>query len=121
MYPGEGGQTPPPDGDIGSTRFNAKNGFPGKAEKALVKRVVTAEGDAQVYVFENIPYGIYAVSVMQDENRNGKIDSNFFAIPKEGVGVSNNPKMKFGPPSFEDASFRLDLAEVELDISIKYL
>lgn len=57
---------------------------------------------------------------MNDENRNGKIDSNFFGIPKEGVGASNNPKMKFCSPLFEDLSFQLDRTEMDLDISLKY-
>jgi uncharacterized protein (DUF2141 family) len=109
------------DGDLGIALFNEKKGFPGKAEKALLKGGVSSEGEAHVYVFENIPYGTYAVSVMHDENRNGKLDSNFIGIPKEGVGASNNPRSRFGPPSFDDASFQLDRAEVDLEIHLKYL
>jgi len=29
-------------------------------------------------------------------------------IPKEGFGFSNNPKMTFGPPSFEKTIFNLN-------------
>ncbi len=109
------------DGDLGIALFNQKKGFPGKVEKAFLKGGISSEGEAHVYVFENVPYGTYAVSVMHDENRNGKLDSNFIGIPKEGVGASNNPRSKFGPPSFEDASFQLDRAEVDLDVHLKYL
>jgi uncharacterized protein (DUF2141 family) len=29
--------------------------------------------------------------------------TGLFGIPKEGFGVSNNPRILFGPPRFEDA------------------
>jgi len=41
--------------------------------------------------------GKYAVSVFHDENSNGKLDTNFLGIPREGVGASNNAKGHFGP------------------------
>ncbi|TLU81715.1 MAG: DUF2141 domain-containing protein [Chlorobium sp.] len=108
-------------GDLGIALFNARKGFPGKVEYAFAKGGMSAEGETHVYVFENIPYGIYAVSVMHDENRKGKLETNFLGIPKNGVGASNNPKFRFGPPSFEDASFPLDCSEVEVDVHLKYL
>ena len=40
--------------------------------------------------------------------KNEKLDTNFFGIPKEQFGFSNNAKGRFGPPSFESASFELD-------------
>jgi hypothetical protein len=39
------------------------------------------------------------------ENSNGKLDTNFVGIPREGVGASNDAKGHFGPPKFDaDAS-----------------
>lgn len=35
-------------------------------------------------IFKNIHHGIYAVSVLHDENNNGLMDKNFFGIPTEG-------------------------------------
>jgi uncharacterized protein (DUF2141 family) len=109
------------DGDIGIALFSEKKGFPGKSDRAFMKGGISSEGETHVYVFENIPYGTYAVSIMHDENRNGKLDSNFIGIPKEGVGASNNPRSRFGPPSFEDSSFQLDRSEVDLEVHIRYL
>ena len=48
--------------------------------------------------------GLYAVSVLHDEDRNDRLTSGFFGIPKEGFGFSNNPKIIAGPPTFEVAS-----------------
>ena len=59
--------------------------------------------------------------VFHDENMNQKLDKDFVGIPKEGYGASNNPKKKIGPPSFEDASFRLSgVAQQSVEIKLIY-
>lgn len=58
-------------------------------------------------VFEVVPSGTYAVSLIHDANRNGKLDSNFIGIPREGFGFSNDAMGKFGPPSFEKAKVEI--------------
>ena len=42
-------------------------------------------------------------------------------IPKEGVGVSNNVKPKFGPPSFKASMFDMQQASLEMEIKVKYI
>jgi uncharacterized protein (DUF2141 family) len=59
------------------------------------------------YTFKNIPKGVYAVRIFQDVDGDGELTSNFFGIPKEPFGFSKNPAIKFGPPSFEQASFEV--------------
>ncbi len=51
--------------------------------------------------------GVYAIKVLVDNNDNGKIDLNFFGIPKEQFGFSNNVRGILGVPKFEKASFKL--------------
>jgi uncharacterized protein (DUF2141 family) len=80
-----------------------------------VSAKATAEG--QELVFENLPYGEYAVSVIHDENENGELDT-FLVIPTEPYGFSNNVMGKFGPPSFEQSkiSFKNDTSiEIKLN------
>lgn len=36
-----------------------------------------------------LPEGYYMFMIFQDLNNNGKLDTNFFGIPKEPVGMSN--------------------------------
>jgi uncharacterized protein (DUF2141 family) len=107
-------------GMFGVSLYNSKKGFPGKHEQAFasVLKKVTSSNDT--VVFEHLPYGSYAVSIMHDENNNGKLDTNFFGIPKEGVGVSNNPKIGFGGPKFQDSVFTLDKKELEITVAMKY-
>ena len=55
--------------------------------------------------FKDLPEGTYAVSIFHDENDNGKLDTNFFGIPKEDYGCSNDAKGFMGPPKWKDAIF----------------
>ena len=48
--------------------------------------------------------GVYAIKVLVDNNDNGKMDLNFFGIPKEQFGFSNNVLGILGVPKFEKAS-----------------
>jgi len=109
------------NGTLSVALFNVKKGFPGKYERALRKTDVTASGVEHVVVFNDVPYGTYALAVRHDENANGKLDANFLGMPKEGVGTSNNPRSRFGPPSFDDAAFTLDRNIMELTVNLRYL
>lgn len=60
-----------------------------------------------ITVFKNLVPGIYAVSLFHDENNNQKMDTNFFGIPKEPYGTSNDAKGFMGPPKYEDAKFTI--------------
>jgi uncharacterized protein (DUF2141 family) len=66
-----------------------------------------------------LPPGDYAIAVIHDENANGKMDF-FMAIPREGVGFSRNPALRFGPPAFKSAVFPVAGAPVTQTISLKY-
>jgi uncharacterized protein (DUF2141 family) len=71
-------------------------------------------------VFEKIPQGIYAVYLFHDENSNGKMDTNFFGMPVEGYGMSNNPPKKMGRPGFDETNFQLNRPEGDIDIKLIY-
>ena len=43
---------------------------------------------------------------------------NFLGIPKDPLGFSNNAKMKFGPPKYEDAKFTIADKPVVQNIKI---
>ena len=108
-------------GDLGIALFNNRHGFPGEVEQAYRKGGLHEIGESNRFVFEAVPYGTYAISVIHDENCCGELHKNCFGIPKEGVGTSNNPHFFLGPPSFDSASFQLDSDEVEIEVRLKYL
>jgi len=107
-------------GDLRVSLFNKDEGFPGAYQKAFAWKTVKVTSSSMSVVFEKVPAGTYAVAVLHDENGNGKADTNFLGIPKEGVGVSNNPKSSFGPPSFKDGQFSFDGKALTVTIAIRY-
>jgi len=76
-------------------------------------------GAARV-IFRDLPAGKYAVNVIHDENRNGRIDKGIL-LPKEGIGFSNFASIGLrNKPSFEKASFLLH-ADTSIAVKIIYM
>jgi len=72
--------------------FTATNdGFPKESEKALARASSTISQKQAFCDFSVSKPGTFAVSVFRDENSNGKLDTNFMGIPREGVGASSIP------------------------------
>lgn len=62
--------------------------------------------------FYNLSKGSYAVSVLHDENKNGKVDKGMI-FPKEGIGFSNYQSINVtNRPNFKKASFELKQDEI---------
>lgn len=101
--------------------YRDKKGFPSSAKNAIsVTEANIKEGNA-LAVFKGLAAGEYAISVVHDENANGKMDANFLGIPKEGIGTSNNTKSLMGPPSYSDSKFTVGNTNNTITINIKYL
>ncbi|GGD17008.1 DUF2141 domain-containing protein [Aquisalinus flavus] len=66
---------------------------------------------------EDLPPGTYAIKAFHDVNGNGKLDTNLIGVPTEPYGFSNGQAGRFGPPSFEAASFILE-GEAHQDIGL---
>lgn len=108
-------------GQVVCALYSSRDGFPKQSEKAQA-RISSAIAEKQaVCEFSGIAPGTYAVSVFHDENSNGKLDTKFMGIPREGVGASNDAKGHFGPPKFDMAAFRFPGGRLELKITITYL
>lgn len=109
------------DGQVGILLFSREEGFPTDHKLAVKKIFSGIDQNACRVTLENIPYGFYAVSVFHDENADGKLKKNIFGIPREGIGASRNPTIRFGPPKFSEARFTLDSKEQRLAITMRYL
>lgn len=92
------------EGQILIGLYDSKDHWLKKIYKGGVGKI--SEGKS-TFSFTNIPVGTYAVSVFHDENKDGKLDTNFLGIPKEDTGSSNNAPARFGPPKWEDAKFEV--------------
>ena len=137
LFPGAVGhsQSSPPDnvirveitgarnakGQILCALFSPGRAFPTKPENAVARTHSAIANGAGVCEFKGITPGRYAVSAFHDENSNGKIDTNFIGIPKEGLASSNDAKGHMGPPKFDAAAFEYPGGRMELKIRLMYL
>ena len=88
-------------GGLSAAVFNSSNFLKkGKELKSMYKEV---SSDKMVFVFENLPPGEYAFVAYQDIDRNKSMKTNMIGYPKEPWGISNNPRILFGPPSFNES------------------
>lgn len=94
-------------GSVVALLFPSGEGFPAKQDKAAQQKAVKVTSGSVELHFSHVASGTYAVTVYHDVNDNGKLDTNWIGIPKEPVGVSNNPKPRMGPPRWKDASFTM--------------
>ena len=77
------------------------------------------QGEEEVtIVIENVASGNYAVTVFQDENDNGKLDTGAYGKPTEKIGFSNNAAVKMGPPEFQDCMITVE-EDSEINITLK--
>jgi len=107
-------------GQVGCTVYSSGDGFPTDPSKALQKTLTPIKDEKATCDFTGLPAGRYAIAVMHDENSNGKVDTNFLGIPKEGTGASNDAKGSMGPPKFDDASFDYAGGRKDLTVHISY-
>lgn len=85
-------------GQIVAAVYAASDGFSSfNTKKAVaVQAAPVADGGATLR-FTGLKPGKYAVSAFHDADKDGRLKTNFIGMPKEAVGVSNNPG---GMPSF---------------------
>ena len=87
--------------------FEADRGEKGGAAPGITEGTIEmVEPGSVTYVYDLQP-DTYAIGIFHDVNLNNKMDNNFFGIPKEQYGFSNNARALFGPPDFEAAAFEL--------------
>jgi uncharacterized protein (DUF2141 family) len=108
-------------GQVSIALYNREEAFPKSPDKAVKILRAPIRDKKSIVVFESLPPGEYAISVYHDENNNGKMDTNFFGIPKEGVGASNDARGHLGPPHYKDAKFNFTGGVQSISIHMIYL
>ncbi len=106
----------PSGGPITIMVFNLAEGFPKEKKKAAYTAVASQTGKTAQHTFPGLPVGKYAVSVFQDTNQNGEIDTNFIGFPKEPIGASNLKGL--GKPSFDKCTFTLAATGTQIEIKL---
>ena len=98
--------------------FDKSEYYPKAKEKAYKVLKTKIKNNKAEVSFINIPSGVYAIAIHHDENGNDKVDTNFLGIPNEDFGASNDAKGFMGPPSFEDASFKVEGKSITISINM---
>ena len=105
-------------GKIAVLAFSTKEGFPDQPAKALAQAVADARNGTVTVTLKKLPAGKLAITVLHDEDANGKLNRNLFGVPVEGVGMSGKPEGKL-PPTFADVVEPFDKSR-KLTIPLKY-
>ena len=109
-------------GEVCIRLFNQETGFPYGPQGLYLQSCDPVTAETQILEFSGVDFGTYAIALVHDTNGNQKLDKNFFGIPKEGFGFSNNPTVsaKTREPNFERAGFAIEQPSTNVRISVKY-
>ncbi len=99
--------------------YNDPDKFPKRSGSIAGGDVAAAKGSV-VYVFRNLPPGLYAVAIYHDANANRKFDKSSLGLPLEGFGFSNDARPVFSAPGFEAAAVTLKAPRTRIKISLAY-
>jgi uncharacterized protein (DUF2141 family) len=106
--------------------FDSPDGWPGDDDDSKAIRHLVAhldgKGEGTISTMATtLPAGTYAASVLHDENNNGEMDTGFLGVPLEGYGFTNNPKVMFERPKFDQCVFEVKPeGPMEIRIKIQY-
>ncbi|QRR02427.1 DUF2141 domain-containing protein [Dyadobacter sandarakinus] len=107
------------DGQILVAVFTNQQNF--KDEKAAFKHQFskTSVSNGILKVNFDLPAGTYGIALIDDQNKNGKLDKNFVGIPKEGVGFSNFYLSGVSKPDFDDFKFDVKTSAVAVECKLR--
>ncbi len=108
-----------PTGNIIAAVYNKKKQWLG--DDAYASAIVPTKQnlkDGSVVIRFALPAGEYAISVFHDRDGDEKMKTNFFGIPKDPMGLSNNAKARFGPPKYADAKFTIADKPLKMNIEL---
>lgn len=91
-----------------------------KAGKSYIQSIIPAKKGTVQANFSDIESGEYVIRFFHDVNNNAQLDTNFFGIPIEGVGFSNNATMQFGPPKYQDMAITIKTGNNTESTNISY-
>jgi len=109
-----------PNGHALVSLFSGSEGFPDRVEKSVMTRTVKIDGNRARIRLGPLPWALYALSVLHDENDDGRMNSSWLGTPHEGFGFSGYPEYRFGQPGYDDVSFLLATEQLEMTIKMRY-
>lgn len=91
-----------------------------KSGAYLTKSVSECPASKTVSFLVTVPPGVYAIMVLNDKDRDSRMDKNWLGIPTEGVGASRGAKGgPFGGPKWNDAKITCVCDEaLQIDVDL---
>lgn len=109
-------------GSIRSHIYNSPVGFPTESDSCYRMQIVKSvpKSKKATMVWNDLPYGTYALTVHHDENNSIWMDKNFLGYPTEAFGLSNNPKIVFSIPKWDQCKFKINKDTTIIEIVLKF-
>lgn len=78
--------------------------------------------DGKLTIRFSLPPGTYAITLVDDENKNKEMDYNFIGLPKEGFGFSDYYHSGMSKPKFHQFKFTVRKGEQKtVQSTIRYI
>lgn len=81
---------------------------------------VPAASGAVTAKVANLPPGRWSFLAFHDQDGDGVMKKTALGLPADGVGLSRDPKARFGPPKFEDSAVDVGADGASVSIGLKY-
>ena len=103
-------------GDVYIAVYDSAKAFQAEEPCAKFRR---ESGSGVISIETRLSEGFYRVSVFQDENGNGNLDTGLFGIPKEPFGISNY-KGRGIPGSFDKLKIQVGPGTGKVSVNLDY-
>lgn len=90
-----------------------------KGARVARERVPARPGSVTLCLVAPRP-GTYAAAVYHDENDNRRFDRSWAGLPREGFGVSNNPRLFLRAPTHAESAFEVGSGHSVVHIDLRY-
>jgi uncharacterized protein (DUF2141 family) len=107
-------------GNVYCWLFQSAEGFPSNSNENAASTASTITNLHSSCDFESQDPGAYAIVVFHDEDGSHVLELNPNGTPREGVGLSNNPKASSALPGYDAAKFPYRTGKLNLTIDVKY-
>ena len=87
-------------------------------EKVVLGKIIPIDQNPMRVVIDDLPFGKYAIALHHDTNGDGEMTTNFFGIPTEPFGFSNNIEIKWRKPRFKETSFEFSSHQQVIPIKL---
>ncbi len=107
-------------GQVYCLMFESAKGFPSNANGDAESTASTITNRRAGCDFPNRDPGPYAILVFHDEDSTHSLELNPDGTPREGVGLSNNPRISPALPGYDAAKFIYRTGTMNLTINVTY-